>query len=175
MRIGNGRGSRALKTVLLSVRPEFAEAILTGEKRYEFRKRPFPVDVFEVFIYATSPSKRILGRFTVAHVAVTTPAGAWLNFGREGAIDKKRFLSYYATRDVAICIRVGRVDRASHGVDLRRVLPSFHAPQSFRYVDARSRQRILRSFRNPTRAVGHTRHRNRGRRRRPGTPKARML
>jgi len=44
--------------VLLSIRPKYVEEIIKGNKRYEFRKSIFKKNVEEVWIYATSPTKK---------------------------------------------------------------------------------------------------------------------
>ena len=41
--------------VLLSIKPEFVEAIFSGEKLYEYRKAIFKKNVTTVVIYATKP------------------------------------------------------------------------------------------------------------------------
>jgi type I restriction enzyme S subunit len=48
--------------VLLSIRPKYVEEIIKGNKRYEFRKSIFKKKVDEVWIYATSPTKKLLAR-----------------------------------------------------------------------------------------------------------------
>ena len=50
---------------LLSIKPEYAEKILKGEKLVEFRIVAFAQEVSKIFIYATSPVCRIVGEFEV--------------------------------------------------------------------------------------------------------------
>lgn len=48
--------------VFLSISPEWAHQILDGEKRYEYRRQPPQLDPpFRMILYATSPSKEIVG------------------------------------------------------------------------------------------------------------------
>jgi len=50
--------------VLLSIKPKYANQILNGNKRYEFRKSVFNHrDLEMVYIYSSSPIKRIVGAF----------------------------------------------------------------------------------------------------------------
>ncbi len=47
--------------VLLSIKPKFAEAIIDGRKRYEFRKSKFAKkDINRVYIYSIYPVKKIV-------------------------------------------------------------------------------------------------------------------
>src|SRR5690606_16414773 len=49
-------GTRATgRHALMSIRPEYAERILAGTKRIEFRKRPLASDITDVIVYATTP------------------------------------------------------------------------------------------------------------------------
>ena len=58
---------------LLSIKPEYAEKILKGEKLFEFRKVAFAQEVSKIFIYATSPVCRIVGEFEVGGIIKDSP------------------------------------------------------------------------------------------------------
>ncbi len=49
--------------VIFSIKPKYVERILSGEKKYEFRKRIWKKQVDRVFIYASSPVKKIVASF----------------------------------------------------------------------------------------------------------------
>lgn len=61
------------RAVVISIHPEFSEAILSGTKQVELRKHPFPKDVSEVVMYVTSPVRYIVGKFAVEKISVNTP------------------------------------------------------------------------------------------------------
>ncbi len=42
---------------LMSIHPQYANAIVEGTKRVEFRKRPLARNVTHVIVYATAPVK----------------------------------------------------------------------------------------------------------------------
>lgn len=58
-----------MKAILLSIKPEWAEKIYTGEKTIEWRKSRPRIDRnnrrMRVYIYETAPVKRITGHFTL--------------------------------------------------------------------------------------------------------------
>lgn len=54
--------------VLLSLKPNFYEKIICGEKRFEFRRRIFKKDVDSVVIYVTSPVKMVMAEFTIKKI-----------------------------------------------------------------------------------------------------------
>jgi len=56
-------------TVLLSIKPEFADKIFDGTKKYEFRRRIFKKEgVKKVIVYVTSPVQKIIGEFLIESI-----------------------------------------------------------------------------------------------------------
>ena len=49
-------------SILLSINPEYAEKIMDGSKKFEFRKRKCKRRVDKIIIYSTSPVKKSLER-----------------------------------------------------------------------------------------------------------------
>src|SRR5258708_10038551 len=50
---------------VLSIKPEYAEAIFSGKKRFEFRRAIFKHDIKVVVVYITSPVGQVAGEFNV--------------------------------------------------------------------------------------------------------------
>ncbi len=59
-----------MRIVLLSIKPRFAEEILSGVKRFELRAGSGIESGFRVVMYASSPVKALVGEFTVGRVLV---------------------------------------------------------------------------------------------------------
>lgn len=59
--------------VLLSLKPKYAEMILSGKKTVELRKRWANKEVDKVWIYATEPVGKILGYFEEGTVWTASP------------------------------------------------------------------------------------------------------
>ena len=54
--------------VILSIKPKYAQAIISGTKKVEFRKKIFKRPVDKVYISSSSPSKKLIGFFTFIEV-----------------------------------------------------------------------------------------------------------
>ena len=66
---------------ILSIHPEFAEAIFAGKKRVEFRRRPVAIpESGRVWIYATKPTAGVLGFIEVKQVVCDGPATFGIGF-----------------------------------------------------------------------------------------------
>ena len=121
--------------VLLSIKPEYAEKILSGEKRFEFRKALFKnKDVKTVVIYATMPIGKIVGEFEFDGVVTGTPDAVWLETENQSGITQDFFEQYFSGREMAHAIKVGNVKRYCEPLSLKSIVPNGLAPQSYRYL-----------------------------------------
>ncbi len=129
--------------VLLSIKPEFCERIITGKKRYEFRRRIFRNynQVKMVFMYATLPVQKIVGAFTIQEVKQGTPEELWEECGEYAGVSRTQFFDYLSSVERAFAIKIDRVIKCDP-FDPRDVFHQFHVPQSFRYV----RDQFLRAI-----------------------------
>lgn len=138
MRMNTSVKQEVLMNVLLSIKPEFAEKILAGEKRYEFRKTTFrdPSLVETVFMYASSPVKRVVGIFSISHVVEDSPTVLWDRFGDvSGVSSRDRFLQYFSGAETGYAIKVEAPTRFETPVNPRNHIEDFRPPVSFYYVN----------------------------------------
>jgi len=125
----------------MSIKPEFAARILSGEKRVEFRKQAFRADVSHVVIYSTTPIGAIVGVCEVDGVFVAAPSTVWRKFAAVAGIRRAGFATYYTNRRRAVAIRVAKPVRFSAPVPLSSI-GERRPPQSFRYLPTSSLDRL---------------------------------
>ncbi|MDR1877844.1 MAG: ASCH domain-containing protein [Flavobacteriaceae bacterium] len=120
--------------VLLSIKPEFAFKIFDGTKKYEFRKSIFKrKDVTKVIVYASSPVQRVIGEFEIKTILNNDTETVWDITKRFSGITKQFYDEYFANKDEAYAIQVGRVTK----YDTPKLLSDYNldfAPQSFVYL-----------------------------------------
>ncbi len=122
-------------TVILSIKPEYVQKILSGHKRYEFRKRNFKnKDVSRIIIYATQPVGGIVGEFTVKTIYQDSPERLWAQTADESGISKDFYDAYYRGYSSAVAIQIGTVKEYRSILDPNVLFDSFHPPQSFIYL-----------------------------------------
>jgi len=121
--------------VILSIKPYYAEKILTGEKTYELRKSIFRIpDIKTVIIYASSPISRIIGEFEVdgiIHEEVTT---LWKKTKEFAAVEKSFFDEYFADKEKGYAIKIKNIKRYDTTYNIMEKY-GITAPQSFSYTD----------------------------------------
>jgi predicted transcriptional regulator len=129
---------------LLAIKPRFAEAIIAGKKKVEFRKTRFTQPPRYIVLYASTPVQQIVAYFEVAYIKELTPIGLWREFRKVGAIDYSEFSKYYGTRATGYAIVVGAVWKLSKPAALRNICPKSSVPQSFCYLQLDAISRLLR-------------------------------
>jgi predicted transcriptional regulator len=121
--------------VLLSIKPEYANKIFSGEKKFEFRKRAFRnIEVHTVVVYSTMPVGRIIGEFTIKQIHQDSPESIWSKTKRFSGIDESFFNEYYDGRDLAVAIEVEKPFLYKEAINPKEEYVNFTAPQSFMYL-----------------------------------------
>jgi predicted transcriptional regulator len=125
------------KRVLLSVKPQFAEAILAGNKTFEFRRALFrSADVTTVVLYASSPTCKVVGEFTIDEVLTLALNDLWKTTREGGGIARSYFDEYFEGRSTGHALKVKRTRRYRAPLCLRKDFGISHPPQSFRYLES---------------------------------------
>ena len=125
-------------TVLMSIHPRFVEAILTGAKCVEFRKRTLPDDTTHVLMYATSPVQRVMGQFEVSAQFSDVPASIWRRLRRFGDVTTEEFFGYYTDSSSAVAICVDRAHRYETPKTLAEIGWVGAPPRSFQRLETSS-------------------------------------
>ncbi len=124
--------------VLLSIKPQFAEKIFNGTKKYEFRKAIFKdPNVKTVVVYASSPVSLVIGEFDIEEVLSDEPKELWKKTHKESGISEEFFFDYFSRREIAFAIKIKKTRRYKRPKELSK---SFNAspPQSFCYLTGKN-------------------------------------
>lgn len=123
--------------VLLSIKPEFAQAILNGEKTFELRRKIFrDQSVSKVIIYASSPVQRVVGEFRIKDIHEHQPNDLWELAGEGACVDRAFFDQYFDSRDVGYAVEVSKPKRYRKPKLLADFCGMARPPQSFCYLPA---------------------------------------
>jgi len=122
--------------VLLSIKPKYANAILNGEKEYEFRKVIFrDRNIEKVYIYSSSPVKKIVGVFIVGDIIEDHPKRIWKKCQNKSGIDKEDFFTYFNGSEKGYAIKIEDLEQIDNPINPRNIFQNFVPPQSFCYFD----------------------------------------
>jgi len=122
--------------VLLSIKPEFAEMIFAGTKKFEFRRSVFRnPEVKTVVVYATAPIKRVIGEFEIEKIINDELEALWQQTRSYAGIDKKYFLDYFSDMENGYAIKIKKTRKYKKSLCLRKDFKTT-PPQSFMYLNA---------------------------------------
>lgn len=128
---------------LLSIYPRYANKILSGEKRLEFRKSWGALNGAAFVIYATAPIQKIVGIAYIKKVHQGSATTLWrLARDMGGGVSRRILYEYFRGRSGGFAIEIESVQPCSHPLSPSEFLPNFNAPQSFTYLDPATFKRI---------------------------------
>ena len=119
--------------LLMSINPVHVDKILTGTKKYEFRKARCKKNIDTIVIYSTSPVMRVVAEVEVKGIIEDSPQNVWAQTSSAAGIDKNFFDKYYSGKESAVAYILGRVNR----FNTPRMLSDYGvkaAPQSYVYL-----------------------------------------
>lgn len=126
----------SVSDVLISIKPEYVDRILNGEKKFEFRKAIFKSRrVEKVFIYASHPVQRIVASFELDKVITGDPREVWNHCRQYAGVSEKAYFEYFLDRDVAFSIKIKNLKKFKTPLRPTEHIPGFRPPQSYMYVD----------------------------------------
>ncbi len=126
---------------LMSIRPQYARAILSGRKKYELRKLSGVPPIEEgsiIVIYSSGSVKSIVGEFRAGRVIVGSPDIVWAHASRPGMGVGGDAYAYIRGARRAMAIEVVEPRAYPRPVtleEIRRVIPGWMPPFSYRRLE----------------------------------------
>jgi len=119
--------------VVLSIKPEFANKIFDGSKKFEFRKAIFKNDKIKtIIVYASSPVQQVIGEFEIEKIINHDLDKLWLLTKKFSGISEEYFYHYFAERENGYAIQIKKTKKYRQPKCLRADF-NLVPPQSFAY------------------------------------------
>lgn len=125
-----------MSKMLLSIKPEYVEKILSGQKRYEFRKFHCRPDIDTIIIYSTSPVKQVVAEVKMIGILEGNLSEIWQKTKDLAGLSETMFFAYYKNKEKATAYQLGEVTV----YDTPKTLSDYglsYTPQSFAYIKTR--------------------------------------
>jgi len=134
------------RDIVFSIKPEYSQKIISGQKTIELRRRfPSTVPVGTIaLIYATTPTQALTGIAEIEAVISDTPLAIWEEFSEEACIDRRDFEAYFLGTASATAIKLKRARPLRRRLELEELRERFRfePPQSFLYVAPELREAL---------------------------------
>lgn len=133
------------KVALISLHPEHAAKILSGEKKLEFRRTWASGPVEELVIYVTAPVQRLVAIAKVKQIHRGSRSALW-NLARSigGGLSRQALFEYFDGKVSGFAIELSEVRRFSRPLEPAQFITGFHPPQSFCYISAETAEKLRR-------------------------------
>lgn len=130
--------------VLLSVHPEHIANILSGRKKFEYRKIMPVRNISHIVLYSTNPVKMIVAVAEVADCMADSLTQIWHQTSNKSGITYEFFLDYFSGCNKAGCFALGSVYKLYNPIKINELLNCKVPPQSFCYLDSQDTDKIFK-------------------------------
>lgn len=129
--------------VIISLHPEHANKILSGEKKLEFRRVWATRPITAVIIYSTLPVKKIVAVAYIKQIHKGSPTKLW-NLAKSigGGLTRRTLYKYFEGKKQGYAIEFSSIKCFNPAINAKSLLENFHAPQSFTYVGKNKLEQI---------------------------------
>ena len=130
------------QTLLMSLRPEFAELILQGRKTVELRRKfSKKYEGATIVFYITQPVQQFMFTATITQVDHNQKKCLWSDYEQECGISQTTFDKYFSGIDHGYAIHLSNVKTLPNQLILehaKKVCPQLRPPQSFQRLGSKS-------------------------------------
>ncbi len=129
-------------TLLMSLRPEYAEMVLQGRKSVEFRRRfSKKYEGATIVFYITRPVKQFMFTAIASKVDHRQKEQLWSDYRDRGGISRTVFDQYFSGTTYGYAIHLANIRSIPNQLVLERakeVYPQLRPPQSFQRLEPQS-------------------------------------
>ena len=122
--------------ILLSIKPQYVDKIVSGEKKYEFRKTIFKrKQVDAIVVYSSGKVGKLIGEIKFTTILSDTPLNIWNITKEKAGLSNGDFFDYFRNKEIAHAIKIESFEPYSHAISIQEKYPGVNPPQSFVYVE----------------------------------------
>lgn len=119
---------------LFSIKPKYAQKILSGQKKFELRRLPCKKEISSIIIYETSPTCLVVGEVKVARLIKQKPEDLWQIVKDSSFVTYESYKKYFANHEYAYAYEL----KEPMEYKIKKTLTQYgvkSAPQNFIYLD----------------------------------------
>lgn len=127
-----------MRDALISIKPEYVDKILNGQKAVEIRTRKVTLqNNNRLWIYSTLPKGSIQAVAYIQHIDFDSPKSIWKKYSKSLGIQKNDFDRYVNGSNKISAIVTKKIIRLPSEITLdkmRSIVPGFHPPQFLKFM-----------------------------------------
>jgi predicted transcriptional regulator len=122
-------------SILLSIKPPFANLIVDGIKTVELRRKFPEVSNTKCFIYSSSPTQAIIGECFIETVEKLSIEELWMRYSEQSMIGWAEYSKYFSEKEYGYALILKKYLRYEQPIKIDVKVPSGRPPQSFCYIN----------------------------------------
>ncbi len=120
--------------IILSIKPEFANKIFNGTKKFEFRRTLFKnKEVTKIVVYASAPISKIIGEFEINNIVHDDLNELWRRTSKFSGITEDYYIKYFNGKELGYAIEVKNPRKYDKELCIKESY-GMKPPQSFAYL-----------------------------------------
>lgn len=119
--------------IILPIKSVYVDKILSGEKKYEYRKKLCKKRINKIYLYKMAPEKAIVGEAEVLDFLVLNKEQLWEETKEKSGISKEYFDNYFKNSKMACAYVLGKVVPYDKKIKLKDIGINYTI-QSYVYV-----------------------------------------
>ena len=123
-----------MSKILIPIKPEYVDKILSGNKKYEYRKIKPKRKVDKMIIYSTYPIMKVVGEVEIINIIEDNIHNLWESTNQYSGISKDKFYKYFNNKNIGFAYKLGKVIKYDKTKKLTEIGINY-TPQSFIYLD----------------------------------------
>lgn len=128
-----------MRFAVISIKPQYVDAIVEGQKEYELRRRKPNLDKGDLLIiYETSPEKKVTAWAELDKIIEENIDNLWEKVGEKSAVNFDTFMKYFKGCENGYALQLKNINQFSNPLsleELRHYMPRYTPPQFFHYLD----------------------------------------
>lgn len=120
---------------VISIKPIYINKILTGDKKFEFRKKAPSRLPVAFLLYSTSPVKKMVGVAHISSLIKDNPKMLWERCSDRSGVDEDDFKRYFKDYETGYALVIDSVKSFIEPLEPGALIKYFKPPQSFYYLE----------------------------------------
>jgi predicted transcriptional regulator len=135
-----------LKIAFMPIKPIYADRIVNGEKKFEYRRTMINDNLSHIIIYSSSPIKNIIAIAKVVKVHWGSPYGIWESTKYAAGITRKQYREYFKGAKNACAIELGFIYKLKIEMKPSDIDENLKVPQSYSYVNEDTFKKVFKKL-----------------------------
>lgn len=99
-----------MNKILVSIKPEYVKEILSGRKKYEYRKIKLKNSVDAMVIYSSAPVMKVVAEVNIEEIIEGNPDEVWEQTKNGSRTNKELYDEYFKNKNIAVAYKLGKIN-----------------------------------------------------------------